>query len=65
MDVFRALPERRLERELRVGFEADVATVVESLTADNHDIAVALMRLPDTVKGFGPREGSGGPRGDR
>ena len=54
LDVFRALPERRLERELRVRFEADVATVVASLTVANYDIAVALMRLPDGVKGFGP-----------
>ncbi len=54
LDVFRFLPERRLERELRIRFEADVATVVESLTVDNYDTAVALMRWPDSVKGFGP-----------
>ena len=54
LDVFRFLPERRLERELRVRFEADVATVVQSLTVDNYDTAVALMRWPDSVKGFGP-----------
>ncbi|MCY4011773.1 MAG: indolepyruvate ferredoxin oxidoreductase family protein [Gammaproteobacteria bacterium] len=54
LDIFRILPERKLERELRVRFEADVATVVASLTVDNYDIAVALMRLPDSVKGFGP-----------
>ena len=54
LDVFRALPERRLERELRDRLEADVATVVESLTVGNYDIAVALLRLPDSVKGFGP-----------
>ena len=54
LDVFRLLPERKLERELRVRFEADVATVSESLTVGNFDIAVALMRLPDSVKGFGP-----------
>ncbi|MCY3811027.1 MAG: indolepyruvate ferredoxin oxidoreductase family protein [Gammaproteobacteria bacterium] len=54
LDVFRALPERKLERELRMRFEADVATVVESLTVGNYEIAVALMRLPANVKGFGP-----------
>ena len=54
LDVFRALPERKLERELRLRFEADVATVLESLTVGNFDIAVALMRLPDSVRGFGP-----------
>ena len=54
LDVFRATAERKLERELRERFEADVAMVVESLTAGNYDIAVALMRLPDGVKGFGP-----------
>ena len=54
LDVFRVLPERRLERELRVRFEADVANVVESLTVDNYEIAVALMQWPDSVKGFGP-----------
>ena len=54
LDVLRALPERRLESELRDRFEADVATVVESLTVGNYDTAVALMRLPDSVKGFGP-----------
>ena len=54
LDVFRSLPERKLERELRERFEADVATVVESLTRDNYDTAVALMRWPGSVKGFGP-----------
>ena len=54
LDVFRFLPERKLERELRMRFEADVATVVESLTVDNYDTAVALMRWPGSVKGFGP-----------
>ena len=54
LDPFRALPERKLERVLRARFEADVAMVTDSLTADNYETAVALLRLPDTVKGFGP-----------
>ena len=53
-DVFRYLPERRLERELVARFEADVDLVVAGLTARNLDSAVALVRLSDSIKGFGP-----------
>ena len=53
-DVFRYLPERRLERELVARFEADVDLIVAGLTARNLDSAVALVRLSDSIKGFGP-----------
>ena len=53
-DVFRYLPERRLERELVARFEADVDLIVAGLTARNLDVAVALVRLSDSIKGFGP-----------
>ena len=54
LDVFRYLPERRLERELVARFEADVDMIVAVLTARNLDRAVALVRLSESIKGFGP-----------
>ncbi len=54
LDPFRISAERRLERQLREQFEADIDHVVESLDDANFDTAVALVRLPAGIKGFGP-----------
>lgn len=53
-DPFRYSAERRLERRLLTGFEADIEMIVERLDATNFDAAVALVRLPAAIKGFGP-----------
>ena len=53
-DVFRHTAERKLERSLLARFEADFQELCLRLTAANFDNAVALARLPATIKGFGP-----------
>ena len=53
-DVFRWLPERKLERAWVARFEADVDTIVDTLQPGNFDIALALAKVPASIKGFGP-----------
>jgi indolepyruvate ferredoxin oxidoreductase len=54
LDVFGRSPDRRLERELIVAYEKDVATVLGVLSRVTLDTAVELLSLPDRVRGFGP-----------
>ena len=53
-DPFRFSTERRLERALLARFESDIEMIEAHLDATNFDAAVALARLPATIKGFGP-----------
>ena len=53
-DPFRFSAERRLDRALLTRFESDIETIVTQLDTTNFDAAVALARLPGTIKGFGP-----------
>ena len=54
LDPFRLTADRKLERRLRACFETDLDALLPRLNAANFDTALALMRLPATVKGFGP-----------
>jgi indolepyruvate ferredoxin oxidoreductase len=54
LDPFAHSAERKLERALRTEYEQTIASVLDSLTADNHDLAVEIARLPESVRGFGP-----------
>ena len=53
-DPFRFSAERHLDRALLTRFESDIEMMVAHLDATNFDAAVALARLPGTIKGFGP-----------
>ncbi|MEQ8247196.1 MAG: indolepyruvate ferredoxin oxidoreductase family protein [Alphaproteobacteria bacterium] len=53
-DPFGYLAERRAERQLIKDYEAMVATVGDKLTPENHEIAIELARLPETIRGYGP-----------
>ena len=53
-DVFRHTAERKLELALLARFEADYQELCRRLTSTNFDTALALARLPATIKGFGP-----------
>ena len=53
-DPFRFSADRRLEQALLTRFESDIETIIAQLDATNFDAAVALARLPCTIKGFGP-----------
>ncbi|MBI4694821.1 MAG: indolepyruvate ferredoxin oxidoreductase family protein [Gammaproteobacteria bacterium] len=52
-DVFGYTRERRMERQLVTDYEALVAKVIASLDHDTHDTAVALLALPERVRGYG------------
>jgi indolepyruvate ferredoxin oxidoreductase len=54
LDPFGYSGERRAERGLVKQYEQDVATVLATLAPDNHAVAVALARLPEDIRGFGP-----------
>ncbi|HWD59554.1 MAG TPA: indolepyruvate ferredoxin oxidoreductase family protein, partial [Stellaceae bacterium] len=52
-DIFGRTEERRAERRAIVEYEAELAEIVASLTADNHAVAVELAALPLEIRGFG------------
>jgi len=53
-DPFGRTAERRMERRLIADYEAMLTEILASLNADNHPFAVALAKLPDAIRGFGP-----------
>jgi indolepyruvate ferredoxin oxidoreductase len=54
LDVFGYSADRKLERDLIAGYEKDVATVLDLLSAATHDTAVEILSLPDRIRGYGP-----------
>jgi len=54
LDVFGYTAERRMERALIVQYEADMAEVLDTLTPETLDAAIALAELPLQIRGFGP-----------
>ncbi len=53
LDMFGYTSERRLERRLAADYEMLMTTIFAGLTPDNHQTAVALAALPETIRGFG------------
>jgi indolepyruvate ferredoxin oxidoreductase len=53
-DPFGYTRERRAERALAAEFLADAASLSDGLSGRNHARAVALAKLPQEVRGFGP-----------
>jgi len=53
-DPFRWTGERRLCLQLIKDFESTIDEILETLTKDNHDNAVAIAALPQSIRGFGP-----------
>ena len=52
-DIFGRTEERRMERALIDEYEQTMLDLAGALNADNHAAAVALARLPLTIRGFG------------
>jgi indolepyruvate ferredoxin oxidoreductase len=52
-DVFGRSGERRLERALLAGYEADLAALPAKLERNTLGDAIALARLPEKIRGFG------------
>jgi indolepyruvate ferredoxin oxidoreductase len=53
-DPFGYSAERRMERRLIAEYEATMKEILAGLNANNHRFAVALARLPDDIRGYGP-----------
>jgi indolepyruvate ferredoxin oxidoreductase len=54
LDVFGYSADRRLERNLIVGYERDVALVLDRLSPANAESAIELLSLPVRIRGYGP-----------
>jgi indolepyruvate ferredoxin oxidoreductase len=53
-DIFGQTDDRKLERDLIVGYEKDVATVLGLLSPATLDTATEILSLPDRIRGYGP-----------
>ncbi|CAB1368110.1 indolepyruvate ferredoxin oxidoreductase family protein [Denitratisoma oestradiolicum] len=53
-DIFGRSPERRLERQLIADYEADIDLILTQLSVADQDDALALARLPEAIRGYGP-----------
>ncbi len=58
-DPFGATEERILERRLRDEYECEMRALADVLSSDNHQRAVALAKLPDLIRGYGPVKAAG------
>jgi len=54
LDPFRFSADRRLDRRLLAEYEALLDELVARLDAGTHATALALARLPEEIRGFGP-----------
>jgi indolepyruvate ferredoxin oxidoreductase len=54
LDIFGRSADRKLERDLIIGYEKDVATVLGLLSPVTIDTSVELLSLPDRIRGYGP-----------
>jgi indolepyruvate ferredoxin oxidoreductase len=54
LDPFGYTAERRTERRLVAEYLDVLDEIIERLTPDNHQVAVALASLPEKIRGFGP-----------
>jgi indolepyruvate ferredoxin oxidoreductase len=53
LDIFGRSAERRAERKLVGEYEATVKTLLDSLSPDNHALAVEIASIPDAIRGYG------------
>jgi len=52
-DVFGYTEERKTERRLIADYEALIAELLASLSAQNHALAIKLASIPDDIRGYG------------
>ncbi|MDX1294454.1 MAG: DUF6537 domain-containing protein, partial [Hyphomonas sp.] len=52
-DLFGYTAERRMERQIRDDYLAGLGRIAQELTAKNHELAIALARIPDEIRGYG------------
>ncbi len=52
-DIFGKTEERKMERALIGEYTASIDTLLETLNASNHAVAVGVARIPELIKGYG------------
>ncbi len=52
-DVFGKTDERKMERALIGQYSTSIDTLLTTLNADNHSVAVDVARIPEIIKGYG------------
>ena len=52
-DIFGYTEERKMERQLLADYEVVLNEILEDLTSDNLEAAIALANYPDMIKGYG------------
>ncbi|MGY4471929.1 Pyruvate/2-oxoacid:ferredoxin oxidoreductase gamma subunit/ferredoxin [Bradyrhizobium sp. LB9.1b] len=52
-DIFGYSAERKMERQLVTDYIAQIDMLVTRLSPQNHALAVELLRLPETIRGYG------------
>jgi indolepyruvate ferredoxin oxidoreductase len=52
-DVFGYTEERKMERRLIAEYEATIDSLLATLDANNHGLAVQIAAVPETMRGFG------------
>ena len=52
-DVFGYTEERKAERALRDAYIENAARLARELTSDNHELAIAIAKIPDEIRGYG------------
>ncbi|MFK8030141.1 MAG: indolepyruvate ferredoxin oxidoreductase family protein [Gammaproteobacteria bacterium] len=52
-DFFGRTDERKMERQLIVDYEKTIAEVLETLSNDNHALAVEIASIPEQIRGYG------------
>ena len=53
-DIFGHSADRRLERDLIVGYQKDVAHILSVLSPLTLDTGIEILSLPDRIRGYGP-----------
>jgi indolepyruvate ferredoxin oxidoreductase len=53
-DIFGHSADRKLERDLIVGYEKDVAHILSVLSQLNLETSIEILSLPDRIRGYGP-----------
>ena len=53
LDPFGWSVERRMERRLLAGYEAELHDIAAKLSTENYEFAIALAQYPEKIRGFG------------
>jgi indolepyruvate ferredoxin oxidoreductase len=53
LDPFGRAEERRTERQLIADYETVLEELLQGLSPDNHELAVAIAQIPEQIRGYG------------